>query len=935
MRCPHLPSDPRGPVNGRSYRLTSHGGPPEPLQRAEARLPPPPQGALRRLPVEQALDHALRSGPSAMVLLRAPRGAGRHTAVALWSRRLVREGTVVVWVDVPGSLPVDGDALDSVVRARLAHVTGEVSVKQETVTAEDLAAALDAHRVVLVIDRLGPASDAALGYLDQVARLLRRSRILALTAMPLPGPVPTFDGWPHEDGPAPSSRTGDALTTAREATGHVELTLRDLAVRADEAQAASTALGLPLTRAQAHLLVTVTAGWAPVVFPALAEIRRSSAAGAPVTDDVVATVAAARRAAFLRSVLPEEAIDVLVEIGLTPQISRAELAATGLLAELPGADALIDRLVATGLLLTDPARPDDVLAMEPTARRALLDYARGRDQSDLRLRAAKAARRREQTGDVRGALQAALESGDPGLVRDLLQGTWTGILDGHDATLHDALRTAASAAPAGHVPAELRALLFVTRRSPGRPGPHVSSPGTSTGPQRPQGADGPLVVFAHVARLRRTGRVDDALRLARGLLGTAGGCGSDVARVLVGLQAGITSAEAGLLDEALRYAENAHQTALGSGALPLAAAAAELAALVHALDSGVHAAADWSDEAGALPEPPGWWRHAVGDPLALVTALGRLERFDDELPDELVHAVEDAARTDLWFAGLHVEATLAVLRHQEELGVHRLRETLAQRGLTPSDTVQSLDRARVPPLLALDLGRLYLGLGRGTHAVVIADALMTRAPAGALLDGRVRLALGHPRDALLTVTGVGHQGSTPGARLEVHLLAAEALAAVETGPDAATGHRNENQPDAPGDDGVRRELAQAAALARRVGGGLPYWWTSTDLLRRMAQDAPARVREQIDQVLRRRGEPAAVEFVVVPDRQLVVLHRLADGMTSTEVAKASFVSHNTIKTQIREVYRRLGVHDRGAALRRARELGLLDPIVRARLSSLS
>ncbi|WP_454852698.1 hypothetical protein [Promicromonospora soli] len=41
------------------------------------------------------------------------------------ARRLVREGTAVVWVDTPESDAVDGDALSRAVRARLAHVTGE------------------------------------------------------------------------------------------------------------------------------------------------------------------------------------------------------------------------------------------------------------------------------------------------------------------------------------------------------------------------------------------------------------------------------------------------------------------------------------------------------------------------------------------------------------------------------------------------------------------------------------------------------------------------------------------------------------------------------------------------------------------------------------------------------------------------------------------
>jgi LuxR family maltose regulon positive regulatory protein len=910
-------------VNSQPRRPATRGEPAASLLRAEEHLPTLPRGTLRRPYVEQALRHALGPGTSGMVLLLSPRGAGRRTAVALWSRQLVRDGTVVVWVDVPESDTLDGNQLEQTIRARLTQVIGEDPPTAESTpsrTPESTAAALDAHGVLLVVDRLGPTSGVALAYLDQVAPLLRRSRIVALTARPLPRPGPTFDDWTPDVDRGTDPRASPPAE--REYAGHVELTLRDLAVRRDEAQDAAASLGTPITPAQARLLIKASAGWAPVVYRTLEEVRRTSAAGTTVTDDVVSTAAAAQRAAALRAALPEEAISVLVEASLAQEFSRAELASTGLLGALPGADTFIDHYMAAGLFLADPARPDDVLAVEPNARRALLDYARGRDRDELHLRATKAARRREQAGDARGALLVALEADDTGLVRDLLHGMWTAILDGQDTTLHEALWSAAISAPADHAPAELRALLSVTRRSPVRSGTLEPPASQLHGPQRPNGPEGPLATFTRIARLRRTGRTDDALRLARGLPGTTDG-GSDVARVLVELQAAVTAAEAGLLDEALQYAESAYQTALGSGALPLAAAAAELAALVHALDSGLHAAADWSAETATLPEPPSWWRHAIGDPTALASVLAHLERLDEDLPDHLLSVVEDAARTDLWFVGLHVEATLAALRRQEELAVDRLRDALTQRGRTPSDTKPSTDDLRVPPLLALDLGQLYLALGRGTNAMVIADALTTRTPAAALLDGRLHLAQGQPRDALLAVTAVGCQGSTAGARLQAHLIVVEALVAIDRSGGDEAGHRA----------GVHRELAQVIALAPRAGGALPYWWISSDVLRLVARDAPPLVREQIAQVLRRRGEATPVEFVVVPDRQLVVLHRLADGMTSTEVAKAAFVSHNTVKTQIREIYRRLGVHDRTAALQRARELGLLDPIARARLSS--
>ncbi|MGE3140665.1 MAG: LuxR C-terminal-related transcriptional regulator [Thermoleophilia bacterium] len=59
------------------------------------------------------------------------------------------------------------------------------------------------------------------------------------------------------------------------------------------------------------------------------------------------------------------------------------------------------------------------------------------------------------------------------------------------------------------------------------------------------------------------------------------------------------------------------------------------------------------------------------------------------------------------------------------------------------------------------------------------------------------------------------------------------------------------------------------------------------------------------------------------DRELAVLRRLTGDGTMREIAADLYVSHNTVKTQIRAVYRKLGVATRDEAVRRARELGLL------------
>lgn len=57
-------------------------------------------------------------------------------------------------------------------------------------------------------------------------------------------------------------------------------------------------------------------------------------------------------------------------------------------------------------------------------------------------------------------------------------------------------------------------------------------------------------------------------------------------------------------------------------------------------------------------------------------------------------------------------------------------------------------------------------------------------------------------------------------------------------------------------------------------------------------------------------------------RELVVLAHLSDDVTLDDVARELFVSRNTVKTQVRSVYRKLGISTRAEAVVHARRLGL-------------
>jgi LuxR family maltose regulon positive regulatory protein len=56
---------------------------------------------------------------------------------------------------------------------------------------------------------------------------------------------------------------------------------------------------------------------------------------------------------------------------------------------------------------------------------------------------------------------------------------------------------------------------------------------------------------------------------------------------------------------------------------------------------------------------------------------------------------------------------------------------------------------------------------------------------------------------------------------------------------------------------------------------------------------------------------------------------LPTNLTRPEIARELSISRNTIKTHIRNLYAKLGVHTRAEAVTRARTLGLLAPPPRA------
>ncbi len=59
------------------------------------------------------------------------------------------------------------------------------------------------------------------------------------------------------------------------------------------------------------------------------------------------------------------------------------------------------------------------------------------------------------------------------------------------------------------------------------------------------------------------------------------------------------------------------------------------------------------------------------------------------------------------------------------------------------------------------------------------------------------------------------------------------------------------------------------------------------------------------------------------ERELIVLRLPASRLSNVEIAARLYVSVNTLKTHLKNIYRKLEVTSRGEAIERAEELGLL------------
>jgi LuxR family maltose regulon positive regulatory protein len=301
-----------------------------------------------------------------------------------------------------------------------------------------------------------------------------------------------------------------------------------------------------------------------------------------------------------------------------------------------------------------------------------------------------------------------------------------------------------------------------------------------------------------------------------------------------------------------------------------------------------------------------WARVILGSVCLL---RGRLDEAAYHV-DQSMAAMEQTD-TAIWSLAATVQARLHQLRGDPKRGLDTLTNAEVDIGADGLPPVFSTS-------LALTEAELRLSLGDVREAGRLLSIAAKSAPLPdwtAVVRAKLHLANGEASDA---VAAIGRYATAPAGMsvrvAEACLLQARALRTL--GNRVASERFIERSLQLANVEGLRQPFLVNATLVRdmlvaHLAAGTSYANIITDLTGAMIDDpataAPTR--------------PLGVDPLT--ERELIVLRHLRSMMSTTEIASMLCVSANTVKTHVKNVYRKLGVGRRRDAIRRAQEVGLI------------
>jgi LuxR family transcriptional regulator, maltose regulon positive regulatory protein len=523
------------------------------------------------------------------------------------------------------------------------------------------------------------------------------------------------------------------------------------------------------------------------------------------------------------------------------------------------------------------------------------------------------------------ATRHALAAEDFELGARLLVDHWPGLyLDGQAAITHELLAGFPPGLPA--VDTELAVVVAADELAQGslETAEHYLALAERPPNSLPQARQHQVQMLLGVVRLllaRQRGNLpavtEEASRLSARSEAPAG-LGEDL-RALALVSLGTTEFWAGRFEDANRHLEDGVALAGRIGRPYL-----EFTGLAYQANTEIYESftrsAERAKDAFELAERHGW----TDDPATGVACvlLGATLAWQGR-PEEAEHWLQRAERTlraeaePAAVVALHyVRGLLELARRQDAdaLAAFQATEPLAQRLAAP--------HYLLPATRSL-LVHLLVRLGETERAEqVLAGLGEEDRERGEIRMGQaaLRLAQGDRRGAHATLAPV-LDGSAPMAHHGTTLAHAFILEAIAF--------------DTFGDSGAAEgALERALDLAEPNGAVLPFLVLNLapELLERQARlgTAHAALIAEILNLLRgtRPAPPAAgprAQLEPLSESELRVLRYLPTRLTGPEIARELYLSQNTVKTHLRNVYAKLGTHRRIEAIESARALGLIAP----------
>jgi LuxR family maltose regulon positive regulatory protein len=387
-------------------------------------------------------------------------------------------------------------------------------------------------------------------------------------------------------------------------------------------------------------------------------------------------------------------------------------------------------------------------------------------------------------------------------------------------------------------------------------------------------------------------------------------------RALALLNLGIVETWAGTPRRARGALEDALALARHAGCRYLEFSALASLALVEALNGNLRRAAELGHEAAGLAQRHGWLRLPASAAAHCALAICAYHQNTMARASEYLDAADAAAR------GSRDRPVLTVANLTRALVALRFGDVeRAQRAVSRArqDLADWRVPARLAGLLAAVDADVLVAAGRGADALRAADeARRFGWGEAALVAAKLALSDGEPARAL-ELTADGLSGSTrmlrPSTAIELRALSAVAS------------HQR-------GNDDVALELVeQALSLAEPEGYMSPFLAVGAPLrellLRRIrAGTAHRSLAGELGEALDPRSvglgeQRTALLLEPLSDRETAVLRYLPTALSKAEIASEMFVSVNTVKTHMKNIYRKLDVTDRSHAVRRARTLHLV------------